>query len=93
MVLCADGRAYYKYIFEKFVKRKLNINILWLDRQEQSGRYIMLCDVLTRIPEDIQWALNRLDLGGNSMCYRDHIFRFFPKKILKHISVIYIDFF
>lgn len=69
MVLCADGTACYKYIFEKFLKKKLNINTLWLDRQEQSGKYIMLCNVLTRIPEDIQWVLNRLNLEDGQLCY------------------------
>lgn len=69
MVLCADGTGWYKNVFEKFAKKKLNLNVQWLNRQEQSGKYLMVFNVLTRIPEDIQWVLSKLDLEGNITCY------------------------
>lgn len=68
MVLCVENTAGYKDAFKKFAPKKIGLNIQWLSRQEKSGKYLLLCNIITRIPEDVEWVLNQLDLNGKTAC-------------------------
>lgn len=68
MVLCADKTANYKDAFKTFAHKKLDLNIQWCNSQEECGKYLLLCNVITRIPEDIDWVLKELDLDGKITC-------------------------
>lgn len=68
LVLCTENTAGYKDAFKKFAQKKIGLNIQWLSRQEEDGKYLLLCNVITRIPEDVKWVLNQLDLDGKTAC-------------------------
>lgn len=66
MVLCVHGSEDYKKAFESFMKKYLAVNVEWVNRPPQNEKYLVLCNVVSRIPEDIEWVFESLDLKGNT---------------------------
>lgn len=64
MVLCVHGSEDYIKAFEYFVKKNFALNIEWVTRRPQNSKYLLLCNVTSRIPEDINWVFENLDIKG-----------------------------
>lgn len=62
MVLCVHGSEDYKKAFESFMKKYLAVNVEWVNRPPQNEKYLVLCNAVSRIPEDIEWVFESLDL-------------------------------
>lgn len=67
MVLCVHGSEDYIKAFECFMKKYLALNVEWVTRPPQNEKYLVLCDVVSRIPEDIEWVFENLDLKGKNI--------------------------
>lgn len=65
MVLYPDGTENLKTAFKYFIERETNYKVKWVTRWTHSGKYLLLCYVESRIPEDVMCALQRLGLHGN----------------------------
>lgn len=65
MVLCVYGLEDYKKVFEFFMKKYLVVNVEWVNRFLQNEKYLVLCNVVSWILEDIEWVFESLDLKGN----------------------------
>lgn len=58
----AYGPAEYIKAFESFAKENFDVEF---DTTPKTGcKCILLCDVVTRVPEDVQWVLQNLGLDG-----------------------------
>lgn len=66
MVLCLDETAHYKNAFKSFAENEMIYEVIWVNKTNwtQSGTYFLLCDVCTRIPEDVRYVINSLNLDG-----------------------------
>lgn len=62
MVLCVRGSEDYRKAFISFIKKNFTLNVEWVIRPPQNKKYLVLCDVVSRIPEDIEWVFESLDL-------------------------------
>lgn len=69
MVLSIAGSADYKDAFEFFAKTEMNLNIKWATTKKGAGKYLLLCNVVTRIPEDINHVLHKLSLKGKTTLF------------------------
>ena len=61
--------ADYTKCFEYFIKREFNRRIKWVTSEGNSlakGKYLLLFDVKTRIPEDFQFNLKKIGLEGKT---------------------------
>lgn len=66
-VLSAAGSAGYKDAFEFFAKTEMDLCVKWVNKRKQGDKYLLLCNVVTRIPEDIRWVLQNLAPNGRSL--------------------------
>ena len=68
--MCEDTRpcaSEYKKVFQTFIEKR---NIRWVPCEEKlnmTEKYLLLVDIQTRIPEDVQFSLNRFKLKGKSI--------------------------
>lgn len=68
-VLCQGGTYNYKEAFSYFAKCKMNVPVILDTNWTQNGKYILLCDVVSRIPRDVTHVIETLDLNGKSLCH------------------------
>lgn len=64
MVLCVHGSEDYVKAFKSFIKKNFAHNVEMKTKRPQNGKYLVLCDVVSRIPEDIKWVFESLDIEG-----------------------------
>lgn len=69
-VLCAEEKGDYKDAFETFSETKLNLAVNWINTApnlKQSEKYLLLCKLETRAPEDLECAFNilRIEINGS----------------------------
>lgn len=62
-VLCADRKAGYKNAFSYFAKFDMNIQVKWKSPGGKE-KYLLICNISSRIPEDVRDAFQRLNLKG-----------------------------
>lgn len=67
MVLCVHGSEDYIKAFKSFIKKNFAVNVEWVTRRPENGKYLVLCNVISRIPEDIKWVFDSLDIKGNTI--------------------------
>lgn len=65
VVLCVRGSEDYIKAFKYFIKRNFALNVELGTGRPENGKYLVLCNVVTRIPEDIIWVFESLDIKGN----------------------------
>lgn len=67
MVLGLDETAHYKNAFKSFAENEMIYEIIWVNQKTwtQSGAFLLLVDVCTRIPGDVLYVINSLNLDGN----------------------------
>lgn len=68
IVLCASGKnspGGYIKAFESFAKD--NLDVEWGTTPKKGNTCLLLCDVVTRTPEDVRWVLQNLGLEGKNM--------------------------
>lgn len=67
-MLCLHTDVVYTRHFERFMKTNLNSKISWIPHDEKEnlneGKYLLLIDVKTRVPEDVESTLNRYKHQG-----------------------------
>ena len=68
-MLCEDNAAEYAKCFEYYIKREFNRNVEWFSPRANvddiaEGKYLLIFDVKTRIPEDYKFSLENLGLAG-----------------------------
>lgn len=64
-VLCADREDGYKNAFSNFAKFEMNIQVKW-KRPGNKEKYLLICNITSRIPEDVRDAFQRLNLKGKA---------------------------
>lgn len=67
IVLCASGKnspGGYIKAFESFAKD--NLDVEWGTTPKKGNTCLLLCDVVTRTPEDVRWVLQNLGLEGKN---------------------------
>ena len=63
----AETGVGYKTCFERFIRLNLGYTIKWIGKKSELNpkeKFLLLLEVKTRIPEDLQSALEKLDLRG-----------------------------
>ena len=67
-VLCSDTQDVYMRKFKDFMEKDLKIKISWVPLKEKvnfnEGKYLLLVDVRTRVPEDVEFTLNLYNPQG-----------------------------
>lgn len=68
-MFCEDNTAEYATCFEYYIKREFDRNIKWITSKANSddiakGKYLLIFDVKSRIPEDFKFTLVKLGLAG-----------------------------
>ena len=67
-VLCLDTNEVYTRQFKDFMEKDLKIKISWVPHEEKlnfsEGKYLLLVDVRTRVPEDVESTLDHYKLQG-----------------------------
>lgn len=64
-VLCPDNTAQVNTAFKDFAEYQLDYDVIFESDWTDSGKYFLLCDAVSRIPEDVERALNVLDIKGD----------------------------
>lgn len=62
VVLCVRGSEDYIKAFKSFIKRNFALNAELGTGRPENGKYLVLCNVVSRIPEDIIWVFESLDI-------------------------------
>lgn len=69
-VLCLDTKEVYTRQFTDFMEKDLKRKISWVPHDGKEifteGKYLLLVDVRTRVPEDVEFTLNRYGHQGKS---------------------------
>lgn len=63
-MLCPDNTAQVNTAFKDFAEYQLDYDVIFESDWTDSGKYFLLCDAVSRIPEDVERALNVLDKKG-----------------------------
>lgn len=58
----AYNQANYIKAFQSFARE--NFDVEFGTKRKRGCKCILLCDVVSRIPEDVQWVLHNLGLDG-----------------------------
>lgn len=61
----AYNQANYIKAFQSFARE--NFDVEFGTKRKRGCKCILLCDVVSRIPEDVQWVLHNLGLDGRSL--------------------------
>lgn len=72
-MLCAEEKGDYKDAFETFSETKLNLAVNWINTApnlKQSEKYLLLCKLETRAPEDLECAFNILRIESKITLYK-----------------------
>lgn len=65
--MCTDGTAEHKNAFKSFAENELQCKVIWVStkRDLQLGsKYLLLCNVTSRIPDDLDFFLTELGIKG-----------------------------
>lgn len=65
VVLCVCGLEDYIKVFKFFIKRNFVFNVELGIVCLENGKYLVLCNVVSWILEDIIWVFESLDIKGN----------------------------
>nr|XP_034307040.1 uncharacterized protein LOC117682780 [Crassostrea gigas]XP_034307258.1 uncharacterized protein LOC117682842 [Crassostrea gigas] len=66
-VLCTAEKADYKNAFKCFAEKEMKCKVKWVTKQTKSDRYLLLCNVESRIPDDVRKVLQQLGLEGKKL--------------------------
>lgn len=66
--MCTDGTAEHKNAFKSFVENELQCKVRWVSTDLQLGsKYLLLCNVTSRIPGDLDFFLKELSIKGKTL--------------------------
>lgn len=65
-MLCRHGKAHYKNAFQNFAYIELRLQVRWEKQLTHGTKHLLLCDVVSRLPEDEQTVLDELGLKGTT---------------------------
>lgn len=68
-VLCTNEKAAYKNAFKCFAEEEMKCKVKWVTKQTKSDRYLLLCNVDSRIPDDVRIVLQQLGLESKKSFY------------------------
>lgn len=66
-MLCTAGMAEYKNAFQSFAKNELQWEVKWVSSNTEmklGSKYLLLFNVVTRIPDDLDSCLKDLRIEG-----------------------------
>lgn len=66
--VCTDGTAEHKNAFKSFVENELQCKVIWVSTKtdlQLGSKYLLLCNVTSRIPDDLDFFLKELSIKGN----------------------------
>lgn len=66
-VLCLCEEGHYKNAFKFFAENNMNFEVIWLNSWDYGSKFLLLCDVVSRIPEDVQYVLYKLKIDGEAL--------------------------
>lgn len=68
--MCTDGTAEHKNAFKSFVENELQCKVIWVSTKtdlQLGSKYLLLCNVTSRIPDDLDFFLKELSIKGNCL--------------------------
>lgn len=86
-VLCLCEEGHYKNAFKFFAENNMNFEVIWLNSWDYGSKFLLLCDVVSRIPEDVQYVLYKLKIDGKILL-TIHFFSMFNKQWLLLLHVM-----
>lgn len=66
-VLTMDGKSDYTIAIRYFARTELNYKFNFVSKYEQSSKYLLLCNVQSRIPDDLEDTIKALGLEGKRL--------------------------
>lgn len=77
-VLCSEKviTGDYKVAFETFIETKLNRTVVWINTASdlnEREKYLLLCELKTRAPEDAEFEFERLGIKSKKNGSEKHI--------------------
>lgn len=61
-----DGKSDYTIAIRYFARTELNYKFNFVSKYEQSSKYLLLCNVQSRIPDDLEDTIKALGLEGRT---------------------------
>lgn len=91
-VLCSEKviTGDYKVAFETFIETKLNRTVVWINTASdlnEREKYLLLCELKTRAPEDAEFEFERLGIKSKSKI----ILRNNPNSLVTCICTIHLE--
>lgn len=69
-VLCPGIKEHVKTAFKDFAEYQLDYDVSFESRWTHSGKYVLPCDVVSRIPEDVEHTLTVMGIHGKqNLCW------------------------
>lgn len=71
-VVCKDGSAEHKNAFQSFAANKLQYKVKWVSSKtkiKEGSKFLLLCNVTSRIPDDLENVLKDLPSEGETLGY------------------------
>lgn len=66
-MFCEDDKEDHSHAFENFSRTYLHRNIIWINTapdMQPSDKYLLLCKLKTRAPEDVECDLKKIGIIG-----------------------------
>lgn len=63
-MLCPGIKEHVKTAFKDFAEYQLDYDVSFESRWTHSGKYVLPCDVVSRIPEDVEHTLTVMGIHG-----------------------------
>lgn len=74
--MCKYGTAEHKNAFQSFVENKLRCKVKWVTNKKEiklGSKFLLLCNVTSRIPDDLEDVLKDLRIEGKIPVYLKYI--------------------
>lgn len=74
--MCKYGTAEHKNAFQSFAENTLRCKVKWVTNEKEiklGSKFLLLCNVTSRIPDDLEDVLKDLCIEGKIPVYLKHI--------------------
>lgn len=74
--MCKYGTAEHKNAFQSFAENTLRCKVKWVTNEKEiklGSKFLLLCNVTSRIPDDLEDVLKDLRIEGKIPVYLKHI--------------------
>lgn len=87
-MICSEEKDDYKDAFETFIETKLNRSIIWINAASElkkREKYLLLCKLKTRAPEDVDCEFKTLGIESKIILKNN------PNSLITCICTIHIE--